>query len=77
MAQFVGIEPVFSDTAVPRVGVLAGESPVGPWYDPLGRALIAAGSVATEARDPGLLLDDDGQAYIVFGTWDFFIARLN
>jgi hypothetical protein len=50
---------------------------VGPWHDPLGQPLIAAGSVRTEARDPGLFADDDGNYYIVFGTWRFFIARLN
>lgn len=60
-----------------EIGVLEGESPVGPWHDVLGRPLIAAGSTPTEARDPGLFIDDDGQPYIVFGTWDFYIARLN
>lgn len=60
-----------------EIGVLEGDSPVGPWHDPLGHPLIPDGSVPTEARDPGLFIDDDGEAYIVFGTWDFFLARLN
>lgn len=60
-----------------EIGVLQGESPVGPWHDPLGKPLVAEGSVATEARDPGLFRDDDGEYYIVFGTWSFFIARMN
>ena len=60
-----------------EIGVLKGDTPVGPWHDVLGRPLIADGDVATEARDPGLFIDDDGEAYIVFGTWDYFIARLN
>ena len=60
-----------------EIGVLEGDSPVGPWRDVLGKPLIAAGSTPTEARDPGLFVDDDGQAYIVFGTWDFYMARLN
>lgn len=59
-----------------EIGVLQGPTPEGPWHDPLGGPLVARGSVATEARDPGVLLDDDGEAYLVFGTWDYFIARL-
>lgn len=59
-----------------EIGVLRGETPTGPWEDPLRKPLIAEGAVATEARDPGLFLDDDGEAYLVFGTWDFFIARM-
>jgi hypothetical protein len=59
------------------IGVMEGESPVGPWRDPLGKPLLAEGSVLTAIRDPGLFKDDDGTCYIVFGTWDFYIARLN
>ncbi|MCJ2184233.1 family 43 glycosylhydrolase [Novosphingobium sp. 1949] len=60
-----------------NIGVVVGESPAGPWRDPLGRPLIAEGDVPTAARDPGILLDEDGAAYIVFGTFDYYIARLN
>lgn len=59
-----------------EIGVMTADSPVGPWRDPLGRPLVTEGSVATEARDPGLFMDNDGEFYIVFGTWDFYIARL-
>ena len=59
------------------IGVLAGDTPIGPWHDPLGKPLLAAGLLPTEIRDPGLFKDDDGECYIVFGTWDFYIARLN
>lgn len=60
-----------------EIGVMASDTPVGPWLDPLGMPLISKDTVATEARDPGILLDDDGSAYLVFGTWDFYIARLD
>ena len=60
-----------------EIGVMASDSPTGPWMDPLRRPLIAEGSTPTDARDPGILLDDDGEAYIIFGVWDFYIARLN
>ena len=60
-----------------EIGVMEGESPTGPWHDPLGKPLIYDGMVPTEARDPGLFRDTDGASYIVFGTWDFYITRLN
>jgi hypothetical protein len=60
-----------------EIGVMVSDTPAGPWSDPLKRPLIAEGSTPTEARDPGILVDDDGTAYIVFGTWEFYIARLN
>ncbi len=60
-----------------NIGVVVGETPAGPWRDPLGHPLIAEGDVPTAARDPGILLDEDGEAYIVFGTFDYYIARLN
>jgi len=60
-----------------EIGVVMADSPIGPWRDPLGSPLVSDGSAATEARDPGLFMDDDGEFYIVFGTFDFYIARLN
>jgi hypothetical protein len=59
-----------------QVGVVTADSPAGPWKDPLGKPLIPKGMVATEARDPDVLMDDDGSAYIVFGTFNYFVARL-
>ncbi|MCE5278042.1 MAG: family 43 glycosylhydrolase [Planctomycetaceae bacterium] len=59
-----------------EIGVVEADTPVGPWRDPLQAPLIADGAVAPDSRDPGLFLDDDGEAYIVFGTWTFYIARL-
>jgi hypothetical protein len=60
-----------------EIGVVVGDTATGPWRDPLGKALIPAGSVATEARDPGILQERDGTSYLIFGTFDFYIARLN
>ena len=59
-----------------EIGVVVADTPAGPWQDPLGRPLIAKGMVPTDSRDPDVLIDDDGQAYIVFGTFDYFIAKL-
>ena len=60
-----------------NIGVMEADTPVGPWRDPLGKPLLAEGSVPTDIRDPGLFKDDDDEYYIVFGTYDFFIARLH
>ncbi|MEI6077022.1 MAG: family 43 glycosylhydrolase [Verrucomicrobiota bacterium] len=60
-----------------QVGVVMADSPVGPWRDPLGKPLIPQGLPTTEARDPDILMDDDGQAYLVYGTFKYFIVRLN
>ena len=59
------------------IGVVEGPSPAGPWRDPLGRALVAKGQVKTQSRDPGIFQEADGTSYIVFGTFDYYIARLN
>jgi len=59
-----------------HTGVVVGDTPAGPWHDPLGRPLIGDGFVPVLAYDPGIFTDDDGTPYIVFGVWDFYIARL-
>lgn len=59
-----------------NIGVVVADHPAGPWRDPLGKALIAKGDVPTASRDPGILQEADGTSYIVFGTFDYYIARL-
>ncbi|TYP76836.1 glycoside hydrolase family 43 protein [Paenibacillus methanolicus] len=53
------------------IGVLTSDSPIGPWVDPLGEALILRSTPGVEAVtwlfDPAVLVDDDGSAYIYFG----------
>ncbi|HCC71438.1 MAG TPA: hypothetical protein DEQ09_09865 [Bacteroidales bacterium] len=58
------------------VGVMVAEAPEGPWTDPLGEPLLKEGLVLTDPYDPGIV-EYDGDYYIVFGVWDFYIARLN
>ena len=56
-----------------NIGVASAPSPIGPFSDPLGKALITHGTPGVQpARnmwlfDPGVFIDDDGQAYIYFG----------
>ncbi len=60
-----------------ELGVVVGDTPAGPWKDTIHKPLIATNSTPTAARDPGILQEDDGTTYIIFGCWDYFIARLN
>jgi arabinoxylan arabinofuranohydrolase len=55
------------------VAVAKGPSPRGPWSDPLGKPLLDAAlgkslSPPAGIRDPGVLQDDDGKNYLVFGS---------
>ena len=59
-----------------EIGVVQGDSARGPWHDPLGKPLIGRGSTPTPARDPGILQEENGTSYIIFGVWDYYIARL-
>ena len=53
------------------VGVLQADSPLGPWEDPIGRALIDGSTPGTEGVlwifDPAVLVDDDGNGYLYYG----------
>lgn len=60
-----------------RAGVLVSDSIKGPWRDPLGGPLLNSDLTPTDEYDMGILQDDDGTAYIVFGVWEYYIARLN
>jgi hypothetical protein len=43
----------------------------------LGKPLVAIGDYPTYSRDPGVLMDADGSNYLIFGTFNYFIAKLN
>ena len=60
-----------------QIGVAVADSPGGPWKEPLGKPLVPEGLTHTQARDPDVLMDDDGKAYMIFGTFNYFIVRLN
>jgi arabinoxylan arabinofuranohydrolase len=68
---------IYFSMGVTNIGVVVADSPEGPWRDPLGKPIIDKTLTPTQERDPGILADHDGNMYIVFGVWDFYIARLN
>ncbi|WP_340401985.1 glycoside hydrolase family 43 protein [Paenibacillus sp. FSL H8-0079] len=53
------------------IGVLSAQTPLGPWADPIGKALITRETPGVEEVtwlfDPAVFVDDDHQAYIYFG----------
>ncbi len=53
------------------IGVLEADTPLGPWKDPIGKALITRQTPGCQdvvwCFDPAVLVDDDGSAYIYFG----------
>ncbi len=63
------------------IGVAVGDSPVGPFKDPLGKPLISRqtpGVVATrDLIDPSIFIDDDGTPYLFFGQNDVNAVKLN
>ena len=53
------------------IGVLTADSPIGPFSDPLGHALVSRQTPScasvTWLFDPAVLVDGDGSAYLYFG----------
>ncbi|NMW32016.1 family 43 glycosylhydrolase [Altererythrobacter sp. RZ02] len=58
-----------------QTGVVVGDSPVGPWKDVLGAALLKKDLTPTDEYDPGLFAEADDR-YIIFGVWDYYMAKL-
>ena len=53
-----------------NIGVVVSDTPYGPFEDPLGKPLITPKYPGAEVEwcfDPGVLVDDDGHAYLYFG----------
>lgn len=60
-----------------QAGVMVSDSPSGPWRDPLGKPLLTSDLTPTHEYDMGIFEDASGDFYIVFGVWDYYIAKLN
>ncbi len=56
------------------VGVAVGDSPVGPFHDPLGKSL-AYGNL--HMIDPTVFIDNDGRAYLYWGNKGLWFGELN
>ncbi|MBC7873615.1 MAG: family 43 glycosylhydrolase, partial [Ferruginibacter sp.] len=63
------------------IGVAVSDHPTGPFKDAIGAALIT-NDMTTEAKiswddiDPGVFIDDDGQAYLFWGNTTLHYVKL-
>lgn len=58
-----------------QTGVVEGATPVGPWTDKLGKPLLTEDLTPTDEYDMAIFTEN-GEHWIVFGVWDYYIARL-
>ncbi|MBO0343305.1 glycoside hydrolase family 43 protein [Muricauda lutimaris] len=63
------------------IGVAVADSPVGPFEDAIGEALITndmtkATDISWDDIDPTVFIDDDGQAYLFWGNTACYYAKL-
>lgn len=56
-------------------GVVEGPTPTGPWTDKLGKPLLSENLTPTDEYDMAIF-EETGQHWIIFGVWDYYIARL-
>ncbi|WP_248722392.1 family 43 glycosylhydrolase [Seonamhaeicola sp. ML3] len=59
-----------------QTGVVVGDTPVGPWKDVLEKPLLTSNLTDTHEYDMAVF-EDNGEHYIIFGVWDYYIAKLN
>lgn len=59
-----------------QTGVVVGDTPVGPWKDPLEKPLLTSELTPTDEYDMAIF-EENGEHYIIFGVWDYYIAKLN
>ena len=57
------------------IGVAVGDSPVGPFHDAIGKPLFENGS--WDHIDPTVFIDDDGQAWLMWGNPRVYYLKLN
>lgn len=86
--KFFWYVPVNQAGGAMTIGVAVGDSPLGPFTDAIGGPLIddqfemeAFGFTdpgqTAYTIDPSVFIDDDGQAYLIYGSfWRMIIARL-
>ncbi|WP_298495958.1 family 43 glycosylhydrolase [uncultured Algibacter sp.] len=59
-----------------QTGVVVGDTPTGPWKDDLGKPLLNSDLTPTHEYDMAIF-EENGAHYIIFGVWDYYIAKLN
>nr|WP_242009097.1 glycoside hydrolase family 43 protein [Robertkochia solimangrovi] len=64
------------------IGVAVSDSPTGPFKDAIGEALITNDmtketNISWDDIDPTVFIDDDGQAWLIWGNTVCYYAKLN
>lgn len=63
------------------IGVAVGDSPQGPFTDPINKPLISKDSPGVintrDFIDPSIFIDDDGTPYLFFGQLEINVVKLN
>ena len=75
--RFYWYVPIEAEGNPPRmaIGAAVSETPTGPWKDAAGKPLVTWQDVfgnsesGQEVIDPHVFIDDDGQAYLYWGSW--------
>lgn len=67
----------FYFSANQNIGVAVADKPAGPFKDPLGKPLVAKGTVNAQVIDPMVFVDDDHSAYLYFGQGTCNMVKLN
>ncbi len=64
------------------IGIAVGDSPIGPFKDPIGKPLITDDMTPNGPRgwwndiDPTAFIDDNGEAWLCWGNGTCFLAKL-
>jgi len=63
------------------IGVAVSDNPKGPFKDAIGKALVTndmtkATDISWDDIDPTVFIDDDGQAYLIWGNTKCYYAKL-
>ena len=71
---YLYVPAIAKENNKPAIGVAVGDSPIGPFYDVLGKPLVQTdwGDI-----DPTVFIDDDGQAHLYWGNPDLKYIKLN
>lgn len=72
--RFYMYVPITTKEGRGAIGVAVANSPYGPFIDPLGEPLI---SKSHDDIDPTVFIDDDGQAYLLWGNPVCYYVKLN
>ncbi len=67
----------FYFAACQQIGVAKSASPAGPFVDALGHPLVSTSAYGEQEIDPDVFVDDDGTAYLYFGSGNAEVAKLS